>query len=173
MAWIIVFKQHGALNCEQQFFGPFAQYSDAEAALCDGRVPTLYGQGGRPWPKDIGDECSNGHRYVQQLTEPGAPNYCLRFPMLLAVCLQMDCSGGPVYDTPQAFEDQVRAMLMGPWQLCDLREAEHDLARFTGNQLEWIALGGKASDQPMPDCEVVTPAPPSATTEAVLKALYE
>lgn len=77
--YIVVFKQHGALNCEQQYYGPFTDYMDAEDALSDGRVPLLYGQGGREWPEDERPTCpgdgerqQNGHRFVTELTQPGA-----------------------------------------------------------------------------------------------------
>jgi hypothetical protein len=63
--YVVVFKQHGALNCEQRLFGPYASYEDAVDALCNGDVPRLYGQGGRPWPSD--ERNDNGHRYVQAL----------------------------------------------------------------------------------------------------------
>ena len=73
---IVVFKQHGALNCETQHFGPFADYEDAMEALTDGRVPLLYGQGGRPWPNPTPDSMGahersergdNGFRYITEL----------------------------------------------------------------------------------------------------------
>lgn len=64
--FVIMFKQHGALNCEQEVFGPFADYMDAEDALSDGRVPLLYGQGKRAWPSDY-DGRDNGHRFIQEL----------------------------------------------------------------------------------------------------------
>lgn len=68
--FIIVFKQHGALNCETEYYGPFADYMDAEEALVDGRVPLLYGQGGREWPEDINsyaDSYRSGHRFINEL----------------------------------------------------------------------------------------------------------
>lgn len=66
--YVIVMRQHGDLNCEQVIYGPFVDYMDAEDALSDGRVPLLYGQGGRPWPE--GEELErNGHRYTQELTK--------------------------------------------------------------------------------------------------------
>lgn len=74
--FVVIFKQHGALNCEQQVFGPFADYLDAEDALSDGSIPLLYGQGGAPWPADDRPPCpgdgpiqrpTNGHRYIQPL----------------------------------------------------------------------------------------------------------
>lgn len=73
MSYIIVFKQHGGLNCEQRFFGPFADYLDAEDALGDGRVPLLYGQGDCQWPDDLtGDDVRerSGHRYITELEAP-------------------------------------------------------------------------------------------------------
>jgi hypothetical protein len=90
MAYIIVFKQHGALNCEQVFYGPFADYMAAENALSDGTVPCLYGQGGRAWPDGFRNRegellrQDNGHRYVQELAEPRRPSFALRFPLLHA-----------------------------------------------------------------------------------------
>lgn len=71
--FIIVFKQHGALNIETQYFGPYADYMAAEDALTDGTVPLLYGQGGREWPVDT-DEYSatvadNGHRFIAKLEQ--------------------------------------------------------------------------------------------------------
>jgi hypothetical protein len=68
--FVIIFKQHGALNCEQHVFGPFDLYTDAEDALCDGSVPLLYGQGGRAWPAGTGEGQAldhDGHRYIQEL----------------------------------------------------------------------------------------------------------
>lgn len=69
--FVVIFKQHGALNCEQQVFGPFADYLDAEDALSNGAIPCLYGQGGVAWPDAVsnGDEpyVANGHRYIQPL----------------------------------------------------------------------------------------------------------
>jgi hypothetical protein len=168
MQYIIIFKQHGALNCEQVFYGPYADYTAADLALCDGSVPCLYGQGGRPRPEGCMEQ--NGHRYIQPLTEAGRPSFALRFPMLLATCLQMDCSGGPVYDTAMAFEDQCANLLVGPWQLEDLRNAERELAQFSGVQLEWIALGGPHSDIDPP--EGVTAKSLTLGTERVLNALY-
>jgi len=64
--YVVVFKQHGALNCEQRIFGLYTSYSAAEEALCNGDVPRLYGQGGRQWPDDH-DGRDNGHRYIQPL----------------------------------------------------------------------------------------------------------
>jgi hypothetical protein len=67
--YVIIFKQHGKLNCEQRVYGPFVDYMDAEEALTDGRVPCLYGQGGRTWPRGEEGE-RNGHRYIQGLSKP-------------------------------------------------------------------------------------------------------
>lgn len=66
--FVIVFKQHGALNCEQRIIGPFQDYLDAEDALSDGRVPLLYGQGGQPFPMGWDpNQKKSGHRYIQPL----------------------------------------------------------------------------------------------------------
>jgi hypothetical protein len=67
---VVVLKQHGALHCEQQIFGPFADYMDAEEALTDGRVPLLYGQGGRAWPENADQSRTNGHRFIVSLLPP-------------------------------------------------------------------------------------------------------
>lgn len=65
--YVIMFKQHGDLNCEQAVYGPFADYMDAEDALGDGRVPLLYGQGGREWPDDMAPD----ERSADMNTYPG------------------------------------------------------------------------------------------------------
>lgn len=65
--FVIVFKQHGSLNCEQRIYGPFSDYMDAEDALSDGRVPLLFGQGGRNWPDNADRQVDDGHRYIQEL----------------------------------------------------------------------------------------------------------
>jgi hypothetical protein len=72
--FVIVFKQHGALNCEQVIYGPFADYMDAEDALGNGSVPLLYGQGGRDWPEpgEDGELEENGHRFIEELVAPTA-----------------------------------------------------------------------------------------------------
>lgn len=60
--FVIIFKQHGALNCEQRIFGPFDSYLDAEDALSNGSVPTLHGAEGHD------SLCErNGYRYIHEL----------------------------------------------------------------------------------------------------------
>lgn len=74
--FVVKFKQHGALNCEEQLFGPFADYMEAEDALA--WLPMLYGQGGREWPKnDNGFDGErtidrNGHRCIVELIDPAS-----------------------------------------------------------------------------------------------------
>jgi hypothetical protein len=68
--FVVILKQHGALNCERRIFGPFDNYLDAEEALTDGSIPLLYGQGGCEW-EPFGEQTerpeSNGHRYIHEL----------------------------------------------------------------------------------------------------------
>jgi hypothetical protein len=71
--FVVIFKQHGALNSEQEVFGPFDCYVDAEDALVNSSVPLLYGQGGRKWPDhemaaEAREGASDGYRYIQELT---------------------------------------------------------------------------------------------------------
>lgn len=73
--FVIVFKQHGTLNIETRYFGPYTDYTAAEDALCDGTVPLLYGQGGREWPANKPDEYSatmcgdSGYRFIAKLEQ--------------------------------------------------------------------------------------------------------
>jgi hypothetical protein len=70
--FVIVFKQHGAPNCETQIFGPFDNYLDAEDALTNGAVPCLYGQGDCAEPTEPAEFAKrhhgpSGHRFIQKL----------------------------------------------------------------------------------------------------------
>lgn len=69
--FVVIFKQHGALNCEQRIFGPFDNYLDAEEALTNGSTPLLYGQGACEWPSEADEynraQDNPGHRYIHEL----------------------------------------------------------------------------------------------------------
>jgi len=62
--YIIVMKQHGALNCETKFFGPYADHETAYDALTDGTVPSLLTLDQR---EARGIERDDGHRYIAEL----------------------------------------------------------------------------------------------------------
>jgi hypothetical protein len=62
--FVVIFKQHGALNCEQEVYGPFDSYLDAEDACANCVVPPLYKAAQRD---ELGIEHDNGHRYIQEL----------------------------------------------------------------------------------------------------------
>lgn len=77
--YVVKFKQHGDLNCQEMLFGPFTEALAAEDAL--GWLPMLYGQGGREWPSHEDDmytesrqQCQDGYRTIVELTDP-APYY--------------------------------------------------------------------------------------------------
>ena len=94
-------------------------------------------------------------------------SYVNRFPMVTAAALMMDCSGGHVYSNLGALE---RAMtVIDHDHGAMLRAAEAELAKLTGEQIEWLALGGDASDEPASGCVDMAVL---RTAEKVLEALY-
>jgi hypothetical protein len=63
--YVIIFKQHGWLNCEQQVYGPFDSYADAEEAFANGNTPRLSTWAER---EEVGEPVpDNGHKYIQEL----------------------------------------------------------------------------------------------------------
>jgi hypothetical protein len=62
--FIIVMRQHGALNCETKYFGPYADHDTAYDALSDGSIPSLYKLAEL---EARGIERANGHRFIAEL----------------------------------------------------------------------------------------------------------
>jgi hypothetical protein len=63
--YIIVFKQHGALHCETQYFGPYADFDTAYDAMCECRIPPLYSLEQR---EELGIGRDDGYRFLQELS---------------------------------------------------------------------------------------------------------
>lgn len=60
---IVVMKQHGALNCEAKYYGPFPTFDEAYEAMCDGRIPSLF-------TSEFCEDCNlprDGYRFLQEL----------------------------------------------------------------------------------------------------------
>jgi hypothetical protein len=86
-----------------------------------------------------------------------------RFPLLTAVMLSMDCSGGPVFSDPMTIQTALE-MFSGRFGFDQLVETEKDLEQYSGSELGLIGMGAWVNDEGPK---------PSEATEFVLNQLYE
>lgn len=92
-----------------------------------------------------------------------------KYPLVTAAAFMMDCSGGTIFTGAATLE---RAYERSEFAADTLRTAEAELAKLTGEQLEYFALGGPDSGEPFTgvggplDLEVLQ------TANRVLEQLY-
>lgn len=91
------------------------------------------------------------------------------YPTLAAAAMQMDCSGGARFRTPEELE-RAAAAIAGQFCGAALRNADAELAGYNPDQLSWVAMGGMYTGD---DYEGAGGEPiPAAGTERILEALY-